>query len=73
MSSSLQVISITHLPQIAGMGKQHFKVYKTTENETTQSNIKVLKDQQRIVELAEMLGGDKTSESALAHAQSLLK
>lgn len=73
MSGSLQVISITHLPQIAGMGQQHFKVYKTTENETTQSNIKVLKDKERVIELAEMLGGDKTSESALAHAQSLLK
>ncbi|MFD0932831.1 DNA repair protein RecN [Psychroflexus salinarum] len=73
MSASLQVISITHLPQIAGLGQQHFKVFKTTQNEKTQSNIKVLKDQDRVVELAEMLGGDKTSESALAHAQSLLK
>lgn len=73
MSSSLQVISITHLPQIAGMGEQHFKVYKTTENEKTKSNIKILRGQERVVELAEMLGGDKTSESALAHAQSLLK
>ena len=73
MSSTLQVISITHLPQIAGMGEQHFKVYKTTENEKTRSNIKILKGQERVVELAEMLGGDKTSVSALAHAQSLLK
>ena len=73
MSTSLQVISITHLPQIAGMGEQHFKVYKTTENEKTRSNIKILKGQERVVELAEMLGGDKTSVSALAHAQSLLK
>jgi len=73
MSSSLQVVSITHLPQIAGMGEQHFKVYKTTENEKTRSNIKILKGQERVVELAEMLGGDKTSVSALAHAQSLLK
>lgn len=73
MSTSLQVISITHLPQIAGMGEQHFKVYKTTKNEKTQTNIKVLKEEERIVELAEMLGGDKSSESALAHAQSLLK
>ena len=73
MSKSLQVISITHLPQIAGLGQQHFKVYKTTSNQKTQSNIKVLKDQERVSELAEMLGGDKTSESALAHAQSLLK
>jgi DNA repair protein RecN (Recombination protein N) len=73
MSSTLQVISITHLPQIAGMGEQHFKVYKTTENEKTKSNIKILKGQERVVELAEMLGGDKTSVSALAHAQSLLK
>jgi DNA repair protein RecN (Recombination protein N) len=73
MSASLQVISITHLPQIAGMGQQHFKVYKTTEHNKTQSNIKVLKYEERLVELAEMLGGDKTSDSALAHAQSLLK
>lgn len=73
MSKSLQVISITHLPQIAGLGQQHFKVYKTTTNQKTQSNIKVLKHQERVSELAEMLGGDKTSESALAHAQSLLK
>ena len=73
MSSSLQVVSITHLSQIAGMGEQHFKVYKTTENEKTRSNIKILKGQERVVELAEMLGGDKTSVSALAHAQSLLK
>lgn len=73
MSASLQVISITHLPQIAGMGQQHFKVYKTTEHNKTQSNIKVLKHEERLVELAEMLGGDKTSDSALAHAQSLLK
>ncbi|WP_019038018.1 DNA repair protein RecN [Psychroflexus tropicus] len=73
MSSSLQVISITHLPQIAGMGKQHLKVYKTIANEKTQSNIMVLTEKDRVVELAEMLGGDKTSKSALAHAQSLLK
>jgi len=73
MSASLQVISITHLPQIAGMGQQHFKVFKTVQNEKTQTNIQILKNQERIVELAEMLGGDKTSESALAHAQSLLK
>lgn len=73
MSASLQVISITHLPQIAGMGQQHFKVYKTTEHNKTQSNIKVLNHEERLVELAEMLGGDKTSDSALAHAQSLLK
>jgi DNA repair protein RecN (Recombination protein N) len=73
MSNSLQVISITHLPQIAGLGDQHFKVYKTIQNDKTQSNIKVLEGRERIIELAEMLGGDKTSESALAHAESLLK
>jgi DNA repair protein RecN (Recombination protein N) len=73
MSTSLQVVSITHLPQIAGMGQQHFKVFKTTTDQKTQSNIKVLENQERVLELAEMLGGDKTSDSALAHAQSLLK
>lgn len=73
MSRTLQVISITHLPQIAGMGEQHFKVFKTTQHDKTQSNIKNLSDEERVKELAEMLGGNKTSESALAHAQSLLK
>lgn len=73
MAKTMQVISITHLPQIAAKGEKHFKVFKTTVNQKTQSNIKVLSKEERLQELAEMLGGDKTSESAMAHAASLLK
>ncbi|WP_127846368.1 DNA repair protein RecN [Psychroflexus aestuariivivens] len=73
MAKSMQVISITHLPQIAAKGEKHFKVFKTTVNQKTQSNIKVLSKEERLQELAEMLGGDKTSDSAMAHAASLLK
>src|SRR5699024_11189737 len=73
MAQNMQVISITHLPQIAAKGKQHFKVYKTTENGDTQTIISKLSTAQRVDELAEMLGGKEKSSSAIAHAKSLLK
>ena len=72
MGKEMQVISITHLPQIAAKGNHHFKVYKQTENEITKTNISVLDKDQRIEELAEMLGGKEKSASAIAHAKELL-
>ena len=54
MGQEMQVISITHLPQIAAKGNHHFKVYKETENEITKTNISVLSKNERIEELAEM-------------------
>lgn len=72
MGQNMQVISITHLPQIAAKGKQHFKVYKTSKNNDTQTIILKLSTAQRIDELAEMLGGKEKSASAIAHAKSLL-
>ncbi len=72
MGSSMQVIAITHLPQIAGKGSSHFKIYKEDAVNSTITNIKELKGDDRIEELAMMLGGNTRSESAVAHAKALL-
>lgn len=72
MSLSMQVFAITHLPQIAGKGKDHFKVYKKVENEQTKSELKLLNPDERITEIAQMLSGSSISESALQHAKELL-
>jgi DNA repair protein RecN (Recombination protein N) len=72
MSKTMQVFSITHLPQVASKGDQHFKVYKTDENDTTHTRMKELTTDERVMELAGMLGGNDLSDSAMAHARQLL-
>jgi len=72
MSKNMQVFSITHLPQIAAKGLSHFKVYKEDVNEVTQTNLIELNHDERIVEIAQMLGGSEMSTSAIAHAKELL-
>ncbi|MFI1745886.1 DNA repair protein RecN [Thalassobellus sediminis] len=72
MSKTMQVFSITHLPQIAAKGHSHFKVYKEDVNEITQTNLVKLNHDERIVEIAQMLGGLDASSSAIAHAKELL-
>ncbi|MDY0779205.1 DNA repair protein RecN [Tenacibaculum sp. IB213877] len=72
MSANMQVITITHLPQIASKGNQHYKVYKYDEEGVTSSNLKLLTQEERVVEIAEMLGGKDLSESAITHAKELL-
>ncbi|MCF6350539.1 MAG: DNA repair protein RecN [Flavobacteriaceae bacterium] len=72
MSENMQVISITHLPQIAAKGQQHYKVFKTEEKGNTITNIKLLDSQERINEIAEMLGGKTLTDSAVKHAEQLL-
>lgn len=72
MSANLQVFSITHLPQIAARGKQHYKVFKETVDNQTQSQIIRLTHEQRIQELAEMITGKELSEAAINHAKTLL-
>ena len=72
MSLSMQVFSITHLPQIAAKGQSHFKVYKEDIGETTVTALKKLSNEERVVEIAQMLGGKEVSDSAVAHAQQLL-
>lgn len=72
MSTSMQVFSITHLPQIAAKGHSHYKVYKRDINEVTTTNLSLLNHDERIVEIAQMLGGIDVSNSAIAHAKQLL-
>jgi len=72
MSADMQVFSITHLPQIAAKGQTHFKVYKQDTQNTTVTSLKKLTAQERVEELAQMLGGKKLSDSAIAHANQLL-
>lgn len=72
MSHKMQVMSITHLPQIAAKGNQHFKIYKEDIDNVTHTKLKILDKESRVIELAEMLGGEKKSESAIAHARELL-
>jgi len=72
MSQNMQVITITHLPQVAAKGQYHYKVFKEEYSEGVSSNIKILNEEERLVELAEMLGGSTITESAMAHAKQLL-
>lgn len=68
-----QVLSITHLPQIAAMGSHHYKVSKEETDEGTISRMTELSQQERIQEIAQMLSGSDVSEAALANAKELLK
>ncbi|CAM4004412.1 DNA repair protein RecN [Flavobacterium weaverense] len=72
MSKEMQIFAITHLPQIAAKGDAHFKVSKSTIGDDTQSELKLLNDNDRIVEIAQMLSGTVVSDSALNHAKALL-
>ncbi len=71
LSANMQVIVITHLPQIAVKGDTHFKVYKTTAGSVS-TQVKLLNTEERIYEIAEMLEGKPPSDSALKHAKHLL-
>lgn len=72
MSLKMQIFAITHLPQIAAKGNAHFKVFKSTVGEDTQSELVLLNQEERIVEIAQMLSGTIVSDSALIHAKALL-
>ena len=72
MSKKMQIISITHLPQIAAKGQHHFNVYKHENLGITNTRVKKLNNEQRVEEIAKMLSGDKISSSALIHAKELL-
>jgi len=72
LANNLQVITITHLPQIASKGRRHYFVYKDDTTATTYTRIKQLDADERILEIAKMLSGDKPGESALQNARELL-
>jgi len=72
MSRNMQVLSITHLPQIAAKGDYHKRVFKSEANGVTNTQIKDLTPEERIIEIAQMIGGSSVSDSAIAHAKQLL-
>jgi DNA repair protein RecN (Recombination protein N) len=72
LSKNMQVIAITHLPQIASKGDTHYRVYKDEKGEITNTNISKLNEEERILELAKMLSGDNPGESAIQNARELL-
>ncbi len=72
MSKKMQVFTITHLPQIAAKGESHYKVLKSQDNGNTITDMVKLNNDERVVEIATMLEGDKISASAVAHAKQLL-
>lgn len=72
LSQNLQVITITHLPQIAGKGQSHYFVYKDDTESVTKTRIKKLSVEERVLEIAKMLSGDNPGDSALQNARELL-
>lgn len=72
LSSQLQVLTITHLPQVAAKGNHHFKVQKVTENGQTRSQLISLGSEARIEEIAMMLSGNQITPTAIAHAKQLM-
>lgn len=72
LAQNLQVISITHLPQIASKGQSHYFVYKDDDATSTYTRIRKLNQQERVSEIAKMLSGEKPGESAVQNARELL-
>jgi DNA repair protein RecN (Recombination protein N) len=73
MGQSMQVITITHLPQIAARGKNQYRVYKDDSGAQTETYITQLNRQERVVEIASMLSGKDRGEAAIRNAEELLK
>ena len=73
MSQHHQVITITHLPQLAAKGDTHFFVYKDEKSNQAVSKLKKLSEKERVVEVAKMIGGDNPSEKAISSARELLE
>ena len=72
MGAHMQVLSITHLPQVAGKGQHHFTVYKEVKDDRTFSHIKPLTQEERLLEIAKMLSGDSIAQSAMDTARELM-
>ncbi|OAV71054.1 Recombination protein N [Bacteroidales bacterium Barb7] len=73
LGRSMQVITITHLPQIASKGQAHYLVYKEDTAEATVTGIRQLNEEERVREVARMLSGATLTEASLANARELLK
>jgi DNA repair protein RecN (Recombination protein N) len=73
LANNAQVFCVTHLPQVAALGQQHFQVSKTVKNNKTSTAIKLLDQTNRIQEIARMLGGVKITDQTLAHAKEMVE
>jgi DNA repair protein RecN (Recombination protein N) len=73
MGESMQVINITHLPQIAARGKGHYHVYKDEGEHSTITRIKLLTPEERILEVAKLLSGSEVTDTAVKNAIELLQ
>ena len=72
MSLTMQMFAITHLPQLAAVGNQHIKIFKEDVNQLTETKLKTLTKEERVSEIAEMIGGKNKSISAINQAKELL-
>jgi len=72
MAEKMQIINITHLPQVASKGKYHYLVYKTDDEKTSVTRMKLLTPEERHIEIAKMLSGEEITHAALENARSLL-
>jgi len=72
MAQNMQVISITHLPQIAAQAHKHYLVYKEIENDASTTKIRMLNDEERVMEIAQMLSGEQLGKAAIENARELL-
>jgi DNA repair protein RecN (Recombination protein N) len=73
MSGEMQLITITHLPQIAGQAQHHMKVFKETGEDTTTTKVSPLNQEKRIQEIAEMLSGKNVTKASLENAKELMQ
>ncbi len=72
LAQKLQVLAITHLPQVAAKGNHHFRVEKIVEGEKTRTQLSALNQEARVAEIAKMLSGNQVTETAIAHAKQLM-
>ena len=72
IARNIQVIAITHLPQVASHGNAHLKVYKTDSDNSTVTSVRLLDDDERVLEIARMLSGRELNDAAIANAKALI-
>lgn len=72
MSEDIQILTITHLPQVAAKGQQHLKIYKTTNDNKTVTSLSILSPQEKVEEIAKMLSGKELTKAALENARNLI-
>ena len=73
MGKYMQVVNITHLPQVASRGTKHYHVYKDDTDDSTFTRVKLLSPDERILEVARLLSGSEVTETAMKNARELLK